>query len=411
MKITCRKALVPILVLAVAAGVFTIKNDSVKAYDFEGNESYWSGVCSDFNSASQQQDACNAYNNYLSNKVESIDTSNLSASIDDVKDDLSNLNDIADKLTKQKETVQSQIDQTNSNLDTLQASITQAENDIATKEENIESRKKVVKKRMSALQPEVNTNQFIDYIMGAQDLVDLIQRATSVNSFTENDEQQIDQLNADKKQLENDKKEKERIEETVKIQKENLEKQQTLLAALEDSNNQLMAKYQSKMESMQAELQAQAEAAAAAAKAQQEAGTLASAAINTSSSDGTVTNNDSGASSNNTATVAVSGGGAAIAAAALAQVGASQDCTMLVTNSLKAVGIYFHGWPSDYYSLGTVVSASAAQPGDICIYNGHVAIYIGNGMAVHGGWNGVTTVIWSVNCANGSPTYVRVRGC
>lgn len=100
--------------------------------------------------------------------------------------------------------------------------------------------------------------------------------------------------------------------------------------------------------------------------------------------------------------------GAAIAQAALAQLGVNQDCTMLVTNSVfRATGKYFHGWPTEYYALGDVVANP--QPGDICIYPGHVAIYIGNGQAVHGGWNGGTTAIASVNCSAGSPTYVRVR--
>ena len=108
------------------------------------------------------------------------------------------------------------------------------------------------------------------------------------------------------------------------------------------------------------------------------------------------------------------GKGQAIAAAALAQVGVEQDCTMLATNSLKAVGINFHGWPAGYLSLGTKVSAAEAQPGDLLVYaNGgggqaHVAVYIGNGKAVHGGWNGHTTAVFSANVGSG-PTYVRVR--
>ena len=96
----------------------------------------------------------------------------------------------------------------------------------------------------------------------------------------------------------------------------------------------------------------------------------------------------------------------AIAAAAIAQVGVSQDCTMLVTNSLRAVGISFHGWPEEYLSLGTLTSTPV--PGDICVYSGHVAIYIGNGQAVHGGWDGYTTVITSVSCSNAFIGYVHV---
>ena len=96
----------------------------------------------------------------------------------------------------------------------------------------------------------------------------------------------------------------------------------------------------------------------------------------------------------------------AIAAAALAQVGATQDCTMLVTNALRAVGINFLGWPEDYLSLGTITSSPVA--GDIIVYSGHVAIYIGNGQAVHGGWYGSQTVVASVSCDKALIGYVHV---
>ena len=95
-----------------------------------------------------------------------------------------------------------------------------------------------------------------------------------------------------------------------------------------------------------------------------------------------------------------------IASAALAQLGVYQDCTMLVTNSLKAVGINFHGSPAAYLSLGTVTDNPV--PGDIIVYSGHVAIYIGNGQAVHGGWLGNQTVISTVECDRPFIAYVHV---
>ncbi|WP_131682378.1 NlpC/P60 family protein [Pseudarthrobacter sp. YALA5] len=113
------------------------------------------------------------------------------------------------------------------------------------------------------------------------------------------------------------------------------------------------------------------------------------------------------------APVAASGKGAAILSAAYAQLGVMQDCTMLVTNSLAAVGINFHDWPAGYLGLGRTVSAAEAQPGDLIYYAdggagvAHIAVYAGNGQAVHGGYNGNQTVVFSANVGSG-PVFIRV---
>lgn len=103
--------------------------------------------------------------------------------------------------------------------------------------------------------------------------------------------------------------------------------------------------------------------------------------------------------------------GEAIAAKALSQIGVQQDCTMLVTNSLLAVGIRFHGWPSDYAKLGKITTNP--QAGDLILYNDggmglpHIAVFLSPGKAVHGGWNGHTTAVGPVNVGSG-PIYIHV---
>lgn len=108
-----------------------------------------------------------------------------------------------------------------------------------------------------------------------------------------------------------------------------------------------------------------------------------------------------------------SGADALIISAAFAQLGVNQDCTALASNSLAAAGIYFHGWPAGYLSLGRTVSQAEAQPGDLVYYaNGgtgmaHIAVYAGNGQAVHGGWLGNKTVLASVNVGSG-PVFIAI---
>lgn len=107
----------------------------------------------------------------------------------------------------------------------------------------------------------------------------------------------------------------------------------------------------------------------------------------------------------------IGAGGAAIAAAALAQVGDIQDCTRLVEDSLAAVGIGYTAM-GDLFTLGPTIPAAQASPGDLVYYAdggfgaAHVAVAIGDGLAVHGGWNGNQTVISGVDIPGGSAPVV-----
>ncbi|WP_258059992.1 LysM peptidoglycan-binding domain-containing C40 family peptidase [Arthrobacter sp. ZGTC212] len=109
---------------------------------------------------------------------------------------------------------------------------------------------------------------------------------------------------------------------------------------------------------------------------------------------------------------AVTGTNSIMLNSAYAQMGAAQDCTVLVEVALRAAG-YSVGdlAPAQLAAYGTPVSDP--QPGDIIYYAdggmglAHIAIYIGDGQAIHSGWNGNQTVQQSANVGSGA-VYYRV---
>lgn len=108
------------------------------------------------------------------------------------------------------------------------------------------------------------------------------------------------------------------------------------------------------------------------------------------------------------ADVESSGVGAALVGSAYAQLGATQDCTILVEVALRSIGKSVGDLgPEQFYAYGDVVSSPA--PGDLVIRPGHIGIYVGNGQVISSGMNGVNaTLLHPLSDLPGS-SFVRVR--
>lgn len=120
-----------------------------------------------------------------------------------------------------------------------------------------------------------------------------------------------------------------------------------------------------------------------------------------------------GASAGATTSASAGASGNVIADTALAQVGVSQDCVALVRSSIGAAGLPYSGMGS-LFNLGPTIPMSQASPGDVIYYSdggvgiAHIAIYIGGGRAVHGGWSGYNTVVAGVNIGGSAPVFIDV---
>ena len=78
----------------------------------------------------------------------------------------------------------------------------------------------------------------------------------------------------------------------------------------------------------------------------------------------------------------------------------------MVENALRSIGKSVGDLaPAQFYAYGSVVGSP--EPGDLVITAGHVAIYVGNGQVISGGFNGMNTVLHPLSYLGGA-SFVRV---
>ena len=90
-------------------------------------------------------------------------------------------------------------------------------------------------------------------------------------------------------------------------------------------------------------------------------------------------------------------------------------CTQVVQQALANAGVSdaYQLWPDQYQGVYGYYTDSPLA-GDLIYYNNggrgvdHIAIYIGNGQAVHGNYNGKTVIADAYQDGMGNPQYIRV---
>lgn len=159
----------------------------------------------------------------------------------------------------------------------------------------------------------------------------------------------------------------------------------------------------------------EAEKKAAEEKAAEEAAAEEAAAATATAAATTTTTSTGSTASTSAATTTAAASSSSIVATAMQYVGSAYvygaagpsafDCSGLVSYVYAQYGISLPHQSEAIKNSGTVISASAAQPGDVIWWSGHVAIYVGNGMMVSAD-NPSAGVTYRAVDAGG--TYVRI---
>lgn len=194
MKLLKKLLISSLCCLMAVFGTFTIV---VAEEDYESNSTYYSNLCSKSDLSEEEKVVCKGYADYMSNKSQDLrdQLNEIEAKRDEIKKDIQN----QVKKIKEYETQISQlgreIAQLNSDIKALQVQIDEKAAEIVQKEAEKEALMQKVKDRMEKSQGTMRLNQYLDFIMGAESLTDLIRRVNGINDLMDYDNQMRIELN------------------------------------------------------------------------------------------------------------------------------------------------------------------------------------------------------------------------
>ena len=357
------------LILSVCLTMLFTVQGSVKqteAINFEGQEDKYMSLCSSSRLSNSNYSTCKQFNTYLKKK-----NSELQSSISSSKEDISQTQSTLDGVVAEIANLNNQIQEKQDEIDYLQTSIKNLEDSINRKEEEIRS-------RMYAMQSYNNSNSYVEYIFGASSFSDFFARVDSVNEITSYDEELIDEIADEKKQVEQQK-------QTVETAKANIESQKQQQEVLQTQYQDLLTKQQNEL---------------AAAQEKQEEISSTQSSLDSFLSSIIISNPSGGSNSSGGSSVTppqnvptTNKYGATVVAAAYSKLGCPYkwgasgpdkfDCSGLVMWCYAQAGVYLDHYSGSQKESGAVIPVSQAQPGDILWKSGHVGIYIGNGQYIH----------------------------
>lgn len=345
---------------------------------------------------------------------------------------LTKLNDAQNKVSEINSQVSNKviaIDDAKTNIKSSDQQIVELGHSIEKAKAEVQARKSVMKKQAVALQKEagnsVSGNVYVDFIVNSDNFSDMMSRASVVGKLNQASKDAMTAVSDSESTLATLKTTQETKKADLVKTKSQLEADQAKLVTLKDDAEKEQKDFETEVEghktqlaSLQSQLDSQTAAAVAAAKQQAEADkttkaetpkaestsvikndstSTAKPAAGLDNNVGTKTssNNDNSAAKATTKPVANTG---SLVSNALQFIGtpyawggttpAGFDCSGLVWYAAKMAGISLPRTSQAQSTLGTQVSLSELQPGDLVFWGGvgsahHVGIYIGNGSYVH----------------------------
>ncbi len=217
----------------------------VHAEDFAGNEDYYDSVCFRSGKDAETQAMCDRYRNFLHEKNKNLSgqVAGISSSVAELQGNIDALQTEINKNQGLIDQLEAQIAQNEAMIQKIQGVIKQLQVEIKQTEADIELRDRQIKDRMVSEQVSIGTNAYIEFIMGAEDLIDMVRIVDGISRITENDQDEIKALEEDKAKLDQQKKEQERLKADQEKTKQENEESKAVAEEAKASQEELKNEY------------------------------------------------------------------------------------------------------------------------------------------------------------------------
>lgn len=264
-----KKIKVCVCMVSLSMLCISIRPDLLHAQDFSGQEDYYRDYCSAPRATAEEAQTCVEFKAYMAQKNDNLNSEidSIQTTIASIKSNISTAEEEIKKVDEVLTSLQVQIADNEAVIVNIQRNIITLQAEIIETQTKIEARNETIKARMVSEQATIGTNVYVEFLMGASDLLDMMRMIEGISMITANDKAEMQAYKEDKEKLILQEKEQVRLQEEAEEKKldneQRLKDQENVLAQRQEIVNAYLEQVE-ELNIQKREAQGRADAAEAA---------------------------------------------------------------------------------------------------------------------------------------------------